>query len=270
MKLIYKILQKLNYAHMFNFLFKLNINKQLIKIPVIQNIGSNNLLLSEMWMIQLLEQLKLDETKNFIDVGINVGQTLIKYKSVYPNGNYIGFEPNPSCVYYVNNLIESNKFTNTSIFPIGLGINTEMLSLQFYSDSKVDAAASAVKNFRPLAKVTKTINIPIFKGHLIDSFQNMSAIKIDVEGMEDKVLRGILSHLKKQKPPVLMEILPIYSKNNLDRIQLTRDIEQIMIQELGYKMYQIIKTEDDHFDRLEEISQIEIHSDLTKCDFLFK
>ena len=43
--------------------------------------------------------------KGFIDVGVNVGQTLLKLKSISSEINYLGFEPNPNCVNYLKNLI---------------------------------------------------------------------------------------------------------------------------------------------------------------------
>jgi len=50
-------------------------------------------------MIDLLKKILLLKDGVFIDIGMNLGQTLIKLKCVDPNIRYFGFEPNPGCVY---------------------------------------------------------------------------------------------------------------------------------------------------------------------------
>ena len=49
-------------------------------------------------MIDILKIVLPIENKKFIDVGVNIGQTLLKLKSVSSEIDYIGFEPNPICV----------------------------------------------------------------------------------------------------------------------------------------------------------------------------
>jgi hypothetical protein len=64
--------------------------------------------MSELWMIDLLKIVLPIGNKSFVDVGINVAQTLLKLKSVSPEINYIGFEPNPVYTNYGAKLIKKH------------------------------------------------------------------------------------------------------------------------------------------------------------------
>ena len=63
-------------------------------VPLAKGIGLANIMLEEKWMQKILSFI-LPQIKDdcFIDVGVNVGQTLLKVKSINFNINYIGFEP---------------------------------------------------------------------------------------------------------------------------------------------------------------------------------
>ena len=54
----------------------------------------------------MLENLLKKKNGAYLDIGVNIGQTLMKLKSVNPKIEYIGFEPNATCVHYVNKLID--------------------------------------------------------------------------------------------------------------------------------------------------------------------
>lgn len=43
-----------------------------------------------------------------VDIGANVGQTLVKAKLAAPGRTYYGFEPNPACFHYLEALVQAN------------------------------------------------------------------------------------------------------------------------------------------------------------------
>ena len=100
-------------------------------------------------MSQILEKLLPERKGLFLDVGANIGQTLLKLKSIEPDVLYYGFEVNPACLFYLNELIKANKFTGTSIIPVGLSDRTGLASLHFFSKNADDATASALKQIKP-------------------------------------------------------------------------------------------------------------------------
>ena len=122
---IAKTLRKLKlirngYAGKLNFSLKVKTNNSFFKIPVLKNIGWNNIFDNEPWMSQILEKLLPERRGLFLDVGANIGQTLLKLKSIAPDVLYYGFEVNTACLFYLNELINANTFTGTLIIHVGL------------------------------------------------------------------------------------------------------------------------------------------------------
>jgi len=44
----------------------------------------------------------------FVDVGVNIGQTLLKLLRIDPNRNYLGFEPQIACCFLIDQFIKDN------------------------------------------------------------------------------------------------------------------------------------------------------------------
>ena len=114
--IIKAILKKLNFT------YTIHLNGKKFKIPV--NAG-NRAVVVELWMLEILKLLLIDKKNStFIDIGVNLGQTLLKVKSIVPKINFVGFEPNPACVNYLEELIRLNGITNCKIYPFGLYTET--------------------------------------------------------------------------------------------------------------------------------------------------
>ena len=64
---------------------------------------------------------------------------------------YIGFEPNPVCVSYLYKLIQLNQMENVRIMPVGLGRQSEILTL--YADTEFASGAAVIKGFRKNQKI---------------------------------------------------------------------------------------------------------------------
>ncbi|MCB0397543.1 MAG: FkbM family methyltransferase [Flavobacteriales bacterium] len=210
----------------------------------------------------------MSKEKVFLDVGINLGQTLIKVKAVHQAIHYIGFEPNPQCVCYTNEVIKANAFGNTEIFPVGIGEQSTILKLNLFSDSDHDSAASVVEDFRGPERVKKSINVPIFSGSdlPINTDSEIGIIKIDVEGAELEVLKGLKDQIDADRPFVMIEILPVYNRKNQQRLERQNEIQKLLSQ-WDYSIFRVIKS-DDKFIDLIEIDSFEVHSDLNLCEYI--
>lgn len=82
-------------------------------------------------MNKVLQTLLKIDSRDFIDVGVNIGQTLLNVRSIDKDRNYIGFEPNPTCINYVMELIKINDFKNTTLIPFGIAGNDGVEVLHF-------------------------------------------------------------------------------------------------------------------------------------------
>ena len=86
-----KIARRIGLFKFINFIWFIKIGGTRFKIPVIQEMGLGNFTVTEPWMMDLIQDLYKKKTGAFIDIGANIGQTLLKLKSVAPDVDYVGF-----------------------------------------------------------------------------------------------------------------------------------------------------------------------------------
>ena len=217
-KLFLRILKKIKLLPYLNLNGKVKVNNLTINIPIIKGIGFGNIYGTEPWMVSLFKEIfQIKKDGAYYDVGVNLGQTLIKLRAVNPELEYFGFEPNPICVFYSKELIKANKYKRTSIFPVGVSTEDNIYSLSLFSDDDTDSAASMLDNFRPEQKTFRKEYIPCFNVERIlekYSLPKIGVLKIDVEGAEKEVLESFEKRIKIDRPFIQVEILPVYKQEN--------------------------------------------------------
>jgi FkbM family methyltransferase len=266
-----RVARKLGLAGRFNQTATIEVHGKTFRLPLIGLMGYSNLILSEPWMTNMLATIQpiFDQPQCvFLDVGVNVGQTLLKLRSVAPKMTYLGFEPNPACVHYANELIQANRFSDVTLYPFGISKQAEVLELQFYSDGDLDSAASLVADFRPDQKVFKRIHVPTFPLDSIRYNGKVSLLKIDVEGGEWEVIQGMKTMIQSDRPIISMEILPTYNENNRDRIVRQRSIEEYL-KGLDYVCNRVLIGEQERLEGIQTLDQIEIHGEMKKSEYLW-
>jgi FkbM family methyltransferase len=264
-----RVLKKLNVLKYLNTIGSVSLNDTKFKIPVTEEVGFSNLFMSEPWMIDLLKIVLPIGNKSFVDVGINVGQTLLKLKSVSPEINYVGFEPNPVCSNYTVKLIKKNNIINTTVVPCGISDKTEMGVLNFYTQTTDDTSASMIADFRPDNKTFKKEFIPLFDIKTLQQkidLDSISVLKIDVEGAELEVINSFKELISSKNPIILIEILPAYTKSNSQRVNRQNEIQNVL-KELEYSIFRVIKQNEILID-ITEILEIGIHEDLNCSEYV--
>src|SRR2546423_15720410 len=69
------------------------------KVPILRGVGGSHRHGSEPWMVDALARLfALAGRPGLIDVGVNIGQTPLKLRSIDRDRRYVGFETNPFCI----------------------------------------------------------------------------------------------------------------------------------------------------------------------------
>jgi FkbM family methyltransferase len=227
----------------------------------------SNLHSHEAWLFNIIKESLENKPGAFIDVGVNIGQTLLKVKTINASNDYIGFEPNPTCCFYVNDLIKFNELKNCKLIPVGLSDKAAVVKL--FKKSATDAAASLIEGFREQAFYSSEDYVPVFEGDYLLSLLNLEAIsiiKIDVEGGEVEVIRGLRSSISKYQPYILCEILPVRDiGTELGSFRKERqDALEKILREENYKIYRIL-----HNGEIIPLEQFEIHSDLSLCEYMF-
>lgn len=267
-EIIKSVLKKI--ASFFNFTLSIRLSGNYFRIPILGGLGYGNFKMEEKWMLVIIKNLLKIESSKFVDVGANIGQTLLKLRSVDEDIHYIGFEPNASCNHYLQRLIKRNAIKNVRILPVGISTKTEIGALHFYEDNVTDSSASILSNFRE-NKILHKAFIPIFNVETLQNtvdFDKISILKIDVEGSELEVLQSFKKQINHSNPFILMEILPVYDAlKNVRRLERQQNIQEIL-NELNYSIFRIKKNKNELLG-LSKIENFGVHSNLNACDYVF-
>lgn len=214
-----------------------------IVIPVLGSVGLQNIQTTEKWMPTLLQRINKHNTiGTLIDVGVNIGQTYIKFRNISKTAMYVGFEPNPVCFVYSRKLLEVNDDSRSVLVPTGLGDKTGLIS--FFASSQASSDGTMIENLRHNnANIIKQI-VPII---CFDSVSNdfdlpgNIIIKIDVEGAEKDVIKGMAQFIVERQPIIICEVLHADAE---DKMAFNRERNFALLEVLrnvGYVIYKIQK-----------------------------
>ena len=129
-----------------------------------------------------------------IDVGANVGQFLFSVKSFFPNASVYSFEPDPN-IYPILEM-NAKEYSKTKTYRVALSNKSGKGA--FFRDADFSVWSTLVqpgsgKKFTKI-EVDKAAGDTYFK-----ELKSIVLIKIDVEGAELEVLRGMKATIKKTK-----------------------------------------------------------------------
>ncbi|MBI4929253.1 MAG: FkbM family methyltransferase [Bacteroidetes bacterium] len=185
-----------------------------------------------------------------IDVGANIGWTVLNLGRLSKTGRVIGFEPDPYNFIQCKKNIELNKMTNVTLLPYGLGEIPQQAQIEVRAASNRGGNRIAVekKNANETVEIRRLDDI-----EQINHFPQVNLIKIDVEGYELKVLKGAEQLLKKFKPVLFIEV----DENNLN---VQGDSVKALIAFLSSLQYRTITN-------AESGMAVSVDTDFTNCHY---
>jgi len=156
-----------------------------------------------------------------LDIGAHIGLfSVIASEITGDKGKIFSFEPSPSTTAFLKKTIHINS-KDAVIEPVQQAMSNETGKITFFvSDDKIDNSNSLVsyKDDRKLTGIEVDMNT-------IDNFvatkkiNNLSFIKIDVEGAEYDALRGGTTTFATQRPAFILAIHPIPIKAKGDKLE---------------------------------------------------
>jgi FkbM family methyltransferase len=157
---------------------------------------------------------KLKKGNVFFDVGANVGYiSAIGAGLVGKSGQVHSFEPIPEYALHLKKMKELNPEYNIFVNSCACSDNKGFSNIHV---SNLDIRCSTmVPNFIKKDTIKENISVPVCR---LDDYitennlKNITFIKIDVEGFELKVLKGLQKYFENSKvtdrPPIYCEIVP--------------------------------------------------------------
>lgn len=139
-----------------------------------------------------------------IDVGTNIGETLLNFAKINRDGVNIGFEPVPYLYEKAKNNIALNKFENIELVNKGLSSSEETLSFHEAMENNSGGMFLTRENNLEEARSVQAVRLDDFVDRR--GIENISLIKIDVEGFEMEVLKGASETLRRFRPTLFVEI----------------------------------------------------------------
>ena len=139
-----------------------------------------------------------------IDVGANIGlYSLLAGRKVGPAGRVIAFEPVPEIFDRLQKHILLNGLTNVTVSRIAVS-DTNGSSRLFLGKTGSSGSLFRQESSRSIAVDTETLDSFIRRNHV----GKVDAVKVDAEGAEMCILRGMQRLLASDKPLLMLEILP--------------------------------------------------------------
>jgi FkbM family methyltransferase len=168
-----------------------------------------------------------------LDVGANIGNHSLylhdDFKKVY------AFEPNPVALEKLNLHITKNSIENITVFPVGLSDVAETLAFESPTSTNLGTG----RFLRADQEIPTTAKVMHLKTEIGDSvlrdqgIEDVDFIKIDVEGLEIEVMRGLQNTIHRDKPVIAFEWH--------GRTRSQAEFEQIREMLSGYKFFEMLE-----------------------------
>jgi len=161
-----------------------------------------------------------DQIKNggvFVDIGANVGYySLMAAK--YGATKVVAIEPNPIVLNRLKDNIKFNGYDKV-ITPLQIGVGESKGTLEL-TVCNTDMGSSSVVNKKLSGEKIRIDILPLYELMKREKIKAIDALKIDIEGMEDKVLFPYFEKIDKSNYPKLIVIedssQQIWDKNILE------------------------------------------------------
>ena len=154
---------------------------------------------------RLVDQLRAGD--HILDIGANAGYiTSLAARKVGPNGRVFAFEPSPREFERLEYALQRNGFSQVTAFPYALSDKPGELELEV---SLAHTGVNKLSNAQTSSDA-RTVTVPVRRAVDVKELsETFRLVKIDVEGAELKVLRGLEPWLRHQRiEQLIVEVSP--------------------------------------------------------------
>jgi FkbM family methyltransferase len=205
--IFFKILGKLGYFKLQVYAKKKDIKKKLVEED-------------EMYLLPFL----IRSSDTVLDIGANFAYYTERLSKICSHGKVVAFEPIPFTYSVSKRIISDWKLKNVNLHNLGVSdFNGEIefeVPLQDFGaisagQAHLTGRDNGLKEMERLYTFSshQTIKCRVVKlDDFLSDIQNLTFIKIDIEGAELSALKGMRQLLEKFRPVILIEIVPAFLK----------------------------------------------------------
>ena len=185
--------------------------------------------------INKLIRVSLKAGANALDIGANIGlQSIRMAQCAGSSGQVFSFEPLAYLQKKFQRNVSLNRLDNITLFPFALSDQPGEISLQINEYNWNQGTFNL--NERQESGTQQTISVRVADQiKEIAALQHLDLVKIDVEGFEFHVIRGLKETLLKFHPRIIFEYDGDYWQRNGQKIG---ECYQELVN-MGYQLYQI-------------------------------
>ena len=240
------LIRRAGLAKWFSYSHSLTLADQKFVIPIREGVGEELLKLEPDFKSQMIDYFGDGLPPVFIDIGANLGQTIVEVFSVRRWGTYFALEPNPDVCAYLEALVNLNELP-VQILPWASGLMAT--PHRFSLKGRGDASATLAPEGRPgvyASEMSRWVAT-----YPLDMLLDMTElprglmIKIDVEGFEASVLKGASRVLEEVRPIILCEVLRAYTQTSLEHTHDRMDQLEEILARHRYRIFYIEMQEAD-------------------------
>ena len=250
-------LRRVGIAGWLNYNHSLSFRDRHYVIPIHGGIGEELLRLRPGFKSAIIDVFRDKGPDCFVDVGANIGQTVLEAFASKTWSAYYALEPNVSACGYLEVLVRTNALPVT-LLPWGAGSAARPQVL--YAKGPRDGAATMAPAARPGAYAAGmagwAASYPLDTMLEQIGLPRSVLIKIDVEGFEAEVLSGATRILQQLRPIVVCEVLRAYRRCELAHTDERMSKLEFLLKEQRYRIF-YLQTDGNTGERLEKARQIE-------------
>ena len=172
-----------------------------------------------------------------IDVGANIGYyTLIFAKLVGEKGKIFAFEPDPTNFQLLKKNVEINGFHNVILEQKALSDNSGKMMLSLNNEN----TAGHHLDFKNQNTTNSTeVDVLSLDEYFLNKNIDINFIKMDVEGAESNVIKGMTNILKNSKD---LKMIVEYNPNAINQLGLNPENYLNLLSINGFSFYDIDET----------------------------
>ncbi len=153
------------------------------------------------------------------DVGANQGILgIVGGRIVGPSGQVVSFEGSPRIMQELYTNLSDNHASNVCVVPSYAGDKHNAMTPVYYRTNSAEADSMVDHDNKPASDWVKTIRLDQY---IQESELIPDVIKIDVEGAEPHVLRGLEQHFKNGHRPIMI----LESWRDLESVTILKDYD---------------------------------------------